>query len=495
MGGIKAKIKAMEEIAKREREEVAKSTTRGGLGGAGNRTIGKVTGGGGGNKTETVTTGGSTTGGTTTGGTTTGGTTTGGETTGGTTGSTTSGPTTTTTPTPPTTWTAETIGKFKTDGTPGLDVLTALAGKDTTNGMTLLRSAGDWTRVVSTLPEGDAISEAGQIAMLKIVNDGGLTVPEAAALFKKRFKHELVAKDEVPATTTKAKVDKLEWKMDNVKRVWAQLDVLPENDVSKNTIIGAFRTTQGGGGMYYGGAGTIEIGETSDAKHMAHTVRHEVGHGVHEQLAGTINSWLKDDIGVWYGELDDSGIDDLVSKLGGWPTRFVHPDGRGIKFGDAAKDRVRNFLRKYTGSQSWNPGPVDSDPVVLACVRAMDPKFIDLVNESTSHWYANYANFAVGSGGNRFFLNHWYHKWFYMSPTAKAVVDATGENYTAMSEKEFFANTYAEFFADPEGKKDPAKWGGTKLPEPVKEFMKSCVLDRDPYTKYVADKKKKLTSG
>lgn len=389
--------------------------------------------------------------------------------------------------------TAEEVAEFKKKKTKGMLVLTALAWKkDIANGIALIKAAGDWDRVITSLPEGAKYGEADRALLYKVLDLGNLTVDDAAKLFKKRFKHEMKSTD---ATSTKAKVD---WSMANVKVVWKQLDVLPESDVSKNTVIGMFRASSGGGGMYYGGTGDIDLGEDCDETHMSHTVRHEVGHGVHEKLQGTVDKWLQNDMHVWKGNLDTAGIDKLVANLGGYPAKYTADDGNDYDFDDNAKLWVRHYIGGYTGSQSWDPAaatPVDveDNPTGRAVWAAMPAAVRNMCDQSTSQWYDNYANFQVGAGGNRYFLNHWYHQWFQIGPVAKGVIDAIGENYTAMSEKEFFANCYAEYFADPAGKKDPTKWGG-KLPQAVQDFMKTCVLDRDPYSKFTKGQKKKKTS-
>lgn len=388
--------------------------------------------------------------------------------------------------------TAEEVAEFKKKKTKGMLVLTALAWKgDIPGGIALIKAAGDWDRIVASLPEGSKYDEGSRALLYKVVDLGNLTVDEIAPLFKKRFKHEMKSTD---ATSTKAKVD---WSLVNIKRVWKQLDVLPEADVSKNTVIGCFRASGGGGGMYYGGTGDIDLGEDADETHMAHTVRHEVGHGVHEKLQGTVDRWLKNDMQVWKGSLDNKGIDQLVANLGGYPAKYDF-QGTDYDFDEDAKDWVRAYIGGYTGSSSWSPAtatPIDVEDTETgrAVWAAMPAAVRNMCDQSTSYWYDNYANFQVGSGGNRYFLNHWYHQWFQIGPVAKGVIDTIGENYTAMSEKEFFANCYAEYFADPAGKKDPSKWGG-KLPQAVKDFMTTCVLDRDPYSKFTKGQKKKKTN-
>lgn len=370
-----------------------------------------------------------------------------------------------------------------------VDVVKALAKRDTKNGVTKFKSTADWGKVVTGLPSGKKLSQGTKDALYRIIEVESLTVLEAEALFKKRFEHDMKSGTGANATA---------WTLPTVARLWKQLDLLPESDVSENTKVAIFYATTGTGGMYMGGSSAIEIGIQADETHMSHTVRHEVGHGVHAQVAPVVDQWLKDDIGMWYGELDDAGVDAFVADLGGYPAKYHSPDdGSEQNFDAAAKSWVRSFIKTYTGSQSWSPtrATVDdnSNSWKTAWWNAMPVAVKNACNQSIAYWYTNYANFQKGNSGNRLFLNHWYHKWFRMSDKAKAVVDVSGDNYTAMSEKELFANAYAEYFADPAGKKNPTKWGG-KLSQPVKDFFKTCIVNRDPYDKYQKEQKKKQTS-
>ena len=88
------------------------------------------------------------------------------------------------------------------------------------------------------------------------------------------------------------------------------------------------------------------------------------------------------------------------------------------------------------------------------------------VEQSTARWWENMDNWGTGKKG-KYFLNHYYQSCNRVSPEVEAAVKATGKSYSAMSPKEFFANCYAEFFADPAGYADPKKWGGN-LPKKFK---------------------------
>lgn len=93
-----------------------------------------------------------------------------------------------------------------------------------------------------------------------------------------------------------------------------------------------------------------------------------------------------------------------------------------------------------------------------------------------------------------YFLNHWYHLPYRFGATAKTAIGATGDEYTAMSEKEFFANCYAEYFEDPAGMQDHTNWGGS-LPGAVKDFFSMCVVDRHPYSDFQKSQATSNTGG
>lgn len=383
----------------------------------------------------------------------------------------------------PTVWTADDMkGLLKRSST---TVVKLLAGKDTKNGVTLVKGAAGWNKVVSGLPSGKRMNSETKNALFAIVESEALTIDDEAVLFKKRFSADL-----------KSGIDtnKADWTLENVTRVWKQLDLLPDSDVTENSKVAVFYAVTGGGGMYSDDAGAIDLGEDSDESHMSHTVRHEVGHGVHNQLKGTVDSWLKDDIGMWPGSLtSDAGVDEFVKALGGYPEKYTDSAGDEKTVGEEEKKAVRADIGSYTNNTAWGPTRTDpentGDPGIWS--QMVDVK--KACKESKAQWYDNFENFVAGAGGNFYFVNHWYHTWFRMSPRAKEVVRTTGENYTAMSEAELFANAYAEYFKDAKGKQDPKFWGGA-LDEKTQSFFRTCIVARDPWKKYVKDQKKKKTN-
>lgn len=384
-------------------------------------------------------------------------------------------------------WTAESIAKLVAEKPAG-GVIQAIAAKDTQNALALLKGSGAWDKVLEALPKGDALTAGAKEGLYQLVATKVVTIADAKRMFEIRFKH--------PLTETTGT-----WTMDNIRIVWHQLDGLPEQDVSENTIVTAFIAIAGGGG--FGPSweapetiNTIQLGESSGAAHLPHTVRHEVGHGVHAQIASPINSWLQNDMSFWFSGTDDSGLDTWIGGLGGYPDKYTGPDGNEHAFDETAKQWVRYMVKQYTGSGSWDPARAAPDQGEAEWPKAMWAAMPEALKnacaQSTSHWYSNWRSFQKGSDGKRYFLNHWYHRPFTIGDVAAQAIEATGDDYTAMSEKEFFANCYAEYFKDPEGMKDQTKWGGG-LPSSVKDFFQVCVVQRHPYDKFTQSQKRKET--
>lgn len=342
-----------------------------------------------------------------------------------------------------------------------------------------LVEAGLWAGVVSGLPKGGALSLATKAAMLRLVTaDNG----EAVTLFPVRFNK--------PLTGT--------WTALDVLGVWTQLDVLPDADVSANTVLAAFQAIAGDAGFWSGG-NTIQLGaglrtSTMGPTRLPHTVRHEVGHAVHDMLGATVNPWLRQGVQFWYHPGGTAGIAQLITDFGGWPATYLNDQNVATPFGAAEKQAVNNMLAGHINSSSWTaktalptaptrtpgtPGPVAPAEYLRLVWDAMPAGLRQCFAGSTPTWFNQYTTHPRGTNGFTFW-NHWYSKPYYFGPVAKAAIAATGDNYSAMSEKEFFANCYAEYFADPAGAKDKTKWGGS-LSADVKSFFKEHIVERHPY--------------
>lgn len=321
-------------------------------------------------------------------------------------------------------------------------------------------------RLHDNMPRGSALPPNMRSMIAALVERDAVDIAEAKKLFEIRFRH--------PLTDGSAA-----WTMEKIKLVWRQLDALPDADVTENQVWSAIEAISGSGGFYIGTG--IQIGVEAGDQHLSHTVRHEVGHGVHDQISGVVNSWLQGSIDFWMIDFDT-----WITELGGYPATYVHPTDGEKPFDDAAKAAVRNIVESYTNSGDWNPTRATPETglsdVDLAYWNAMPEPVKNACTQSVAYWYSNWQNFQQVNGRS-YFLNHWYHQPFRFGATAAEAIGATGDDYTAMSEKEFFANCYAEYFEDPAGVSDRTKWGGS-LPGAVKDFFSACVVDRQPYDEF-----------
>ncbi|MAA78043.1 MAG: hypothetical protein CL916_02200 [Deltaproteobacteria bacterium] len=338
------------------------------------------------------------------------------------------------------------------------------------------QKAGDQLgRIFDFAPRGAALSEDIRKMLTRWVPL--MKLKQIKPAFQARFDVEL-QREQDPNTNKKAR-----WSVKMLRKVWLQLDVLPLEHVSENTVLEAFETIAGTGAFWSGG-NTVQLGEDKDPKKIDHTVRHEIGHAVHSERSSTIDSWLKSEIQMWHFPKGTAGLKDWVDDLGGFPDKFTNSKGEEKSFSAEQENSVLKTLQSYLGGGSkWGPSRTNITaalkPSDLACWNAMPQTIQNAVTQSTTQWYNNYKNWQTGSKG-KYFLNYWYAVPYYMSSTAEAVVNATGRHYTSMSYKEFFANCYAEYFKDHGGYADHSRWGG-KLPGSVKKFMKNHVLDRQPY--------------
>lgn len=170
------------------------------------------------------------------------------------------------------------------------------------------------------------------------------------AMFLERFGKKLLDKDQ---GDTRAKDI---WKVDVVKLLWQQLDVLPDQDVPAllPQYLAVFNATSGGGGTYsgrvYGTEGpansraSVQIGQDKDIsteegkKKLAHTVRHEVGHAVHRLLWGEVNKFLEGVVGFKEAETD---LAKVVTRCGGWG-----------EVEDTDREEMLKAMRDYVGTGS-----------------------------------------------------------------------------------------------------------------------------------------------
>lgn len=361
-------------------------------------------------------------------------------------------------------------------------VLSALNARQPKSGIDELKNAGQWDALLAALPVAK-LTPAARKAVDQMVEDGVFSREDTVKLFEIRFGH--------PARGTEAgsPANGMDWPLDVLQVVWRQLQRLPAQDVTKTTVINVYQaTTDSGGGSWAESTGTVELGAAgNDFEYLEGTVRHEIGHAVHTEISGQVDAWLKD-VGF-----TTEPFEKWIQDLGGYPASFTNSTGHVVAIDQPWKDYLRSLVEGYTNYGNW--GPATATPDAAAPVdgqlawAAMPVKVKNACAQSTDSWYNNYANYQA-NGGNRFFLNHWYHQAFKVSDQAMNIIKATNDTYSAMSDKEFFANCYAEYFRDPAGVQNHASWGGN-LPATVKSFFSSVIVSRHPYAKFKKDQAKK----
>jgi hypothetical protein len=255
---------------------------------------------------------------------------------------------------------------------------------------------------------------------------------------------------------------------DDIDTIWQLLKNLPDSHVEGNARLAEINLGSGGGGTYSASSNEIEIGSSELAfkERFEDTLRHEVGHAVHESHTDLVNGWLWDRFGWVSFEPTAAGIDDWVKLMGtgsGWPGLTA-----------TQKTQMRSLIRQACGpSGEWGPKVTPVAPTGSPWKGAsFGPR---LAFEKTGeNWFGNNTNW-FRANGKAFAYNFWYGTLMSVSEaTLDFVNKRLPDNYAAMSPAEFFAEVYALYFDldDPKRKNVPAdvaKWIDKNLggPEPT----------------------------
>jgi len=224
---------------------------------------------------------------------------------------------------------------------------------------------------------------------------------------------------------------------DDIDTLWKLLKDLPDTNVEGNTKIHEMLLDEGtDGGMYDSQSHDIAIGARGirSRERFEDTVRHEVGHAVHEQNQREVDAWLENRFGWRTFQATDAGISDWVEAMGGW----------GPLSSSQQRD-VSNALRTCIGSGgSWEPGPSPVLPSAHPWNGAgFGPRLA--FEQSPRQWYEAFNNW-YRTGNTAFFLNYWYRTFMAVDVASLKIVEKMPSNYASMSPFEFFAELYALHF-------------------------------------------------
>ncbi|HWH79524.1 MAG TPA: CpXC domain-containing protein [Candidatus Binatus sp.] len=239
---------------------------------------------------------------------------------------------------------------------------------------------------------------------------------------------------------------------DDIDTIWQLLRSLPASNVEGNTKIAKLTLDSGGGGVY--GNDTIGIGEKELGKRegFEDTLRHEVGHAVHEQRDAIVTPWLEKQFGWHLFTNDPGGIDQWVKLMGGWGTLSAQQ-----------RSDVVQYLRQVVGpGGKWTTGPRPNPPSNHPWWGKNFGPRLACENSGKEDWFTHFKDwYRVGT--KAFALNYWYAQFMVVDTATLDLVDKMPDNYAAMSHFEFFAETYALYYDydDPKRKVIPAavaKW-------------------------------------
>lgn len=213
-----------------------------------------------------------------------------------------------------------------------------------------------------------------------------------------------------------------------------------------------------GGGWYAPSSYDIYIGSESlgHQEYFEDTVRHEVGHAVHEQHRTLVNSWLKSRFGWQVFGTSNNDIDSWIMQLGGWGRANLREQAQ-----------IRTYLVECLGPGGrWTSG---GPAFVPSNHPWRDANFAPrLAHEKTGdYWYENLMNWHRHDG-KAFFLNYYYRTLNIINEETLELVLKMPSTYAAMSHFEFFAELYALYYD-----LDDADW--KNIPSDVKEWMRNNI--------------------
>lgn len=246
----------------------------------------------------------------------------------------------------------------------------------------------------------------------------------------------------------------------DIDTLWKLLANLPASNVDGNSFIREILFDEGsGGGSYSPETYDIYIGSgaLSNQEYFEDTVRHEVGHAVHEKFAVKVNAWLEKRFG-WYtfSSVRSSDIDAWVNMMGGWGTLNA-----------VQISQVRNYLIEALGpGQRWTPARPNFVPSNHPWNgRDFGPRLA--FENSAANWYSSHRNW-YRFNNKAFFLNYWYRTLCVVDVATLGLVDKMPSNYAAMSHFEFFAELYALYF----DKDDPSR---VNIPTDVTKWLQDNI--------------------
>ena len=227
---------------------------------------------------------------------------------------------------------------------------------------------------------------------------------------------------------------------DDIDTMWNLLRDLPDSNVEGNTLIKQiilkedsstswYQPHEGTRGIYMGTGSFI-----SDEK-FTDTLRHEVGHAVHELYKDKINEWLESRFGWMIFGTTNREIDKWINLMGGWGSVSA-----------SHKSDIRNYLVQGLGQKpGWTPGPTPNAPSGHPWNRDnFAPR--KALEQTGANWHSKNPGW-YRHNGRAFFLNFYYRNFMVVNEDTLDLINSRmPSRYAAMSPLEFFAELYSVYY-------------------------------------------------
>jgi hypothetical protein len=310
----------------------------------------------------------------------------------------------------------------------------------------------------------------GMRTFLKTIWDGVTSFPDKKNIFEAQFLVTIskTGKAAVPAsgsTPAQPAVAATDFTVGELDILYASCISLPPGNVEGNPNWRQLVHTTGA--MAQGSFGDPAINMNSPlgtTKSFTKTFRHEVGHAVDARNPKVADlrlnqaGWKEYTVDGWIGALGWGTIDAAVQpKVKAAVVSFL---GKGKVWGPTGGTFLSHLTAAVSADELKELQKImTTNNLLAACVKS----------EGAYPWH-NYQNRLVTSGA-AWFINHYYPKYYSLAETTHNAIKGWGATAAAFSDKEWFAEVYADWFENGVG--SPPAYAGH--PGYVQTFMKNEV--------------------
>jgi hypothetical protein len=291
----------------------------------------------------------------------------------------------------------------------------------------------------------------------------GLGFEDKKRLVEAQFNVSLSGKGSADYTESLSTIGGADFTEAELDTLYAQAAKLPQGHVEGNPHFVELMRTQNAVAEGSHSGDKVNMDAEANAARYSQVFRHEVGHAVDDRIGGATQDLRLNQAG-WK---QYAAVDEWIAALGG--------------YGDipaALQPTVRKAVQAYLGkgntfkaptatfeetlwAQVWAAHPGDtlaadgSDAATrdLQALRALYKTNMLLCTCIASQGDTNYFRFAQwpAAGDRVFFISHYYARGYSLSVATHSHLKSWGDSSAAFSDKEWFAEIYAEWYKNGEG--------------------------------------------